>query len=146
MSVISLVQAQAAIEGALAKAAATGCRPVAVAIVDAGGHAIALARQDGAAFLRSDIAVAKAAGALGLGLSSRLIGQIAATNPAAIAGVAAIAPRGAIASPGGVIVVDASGAAIGAIAVSGDSGDNDEACARAGAEAARLTPQATDVV
>ena len=38
----------------------------------------------------------------------------------------------------GVLVRDASGAIIGAVGISGDTGDNDEICAVAGIEAAGL--------
>jgi uncharacterized protein GlcG (DUF336 family) len=41
--------------------------------------------------------------------------------------------------PGGVLVRDAAGAVIGAVGISGDVSDKDEACAVAGIEAAGLT-------
>ena len=42
--------------------------------------------------------------------------------------------------PGGVLLQDASGDVIGAVGVSGDTSDNDEAVAVAGARAAGLEP------
>jgi uncharacterized protein GlcG (DUF336 family) len=42
-------------------------------------------------------------------------------------------------APGGVLIRDASGAVLGAVGISGDVSDKDEACALAGIEAAKLT-------
>ena len=42
--------------------------------------------------------------------------------------------------PGGVLVRDRSGLAIGAVGITGDTGDNDESRALAGIEAVGLTP------
>ena len=43
--------------------------------------------------------------------------------------------------PGGVLVRDASGAIVGAVGVTGDTSDNDEAAAIAGIEAAGFTAE-----
>lgn len=137
----TLAHALVMIDAAFAKAAALKCKPLAAVVVDAGGHTIAAQRQDGAAFLRVDVSVAKASGALGLGLSSRTLAEIASLSPAAIAAVSALAPRGLVPSPGGVVILNAKDEAIGAIAASGDTGDNDEACALAGIEAAGFKAQ-----
>lgn len=110
-------------------------------MVDSGGHIIVVQRQDGASTLRPDIAIAKAAGALSLGLSSRTIAELAVANGPAINAVGAIAPRGMVPSPGGIIIIDAAGKLIGAAAASGDTGDNDEACVLAGIAAAGLSAQ-----
>jgi len=40
--------------------------------------------------------------------------------------------------PGGVLIQDGSGKLLGAVGISGDTSDNDEACAIAGIEAAGL--------
>ena len=42
---------------------------------------------------------------------------------------------------GGVLILDDEGLVAGAVGVTGDSSDNDEACAVAGIEAAGLTPK-----
>jgi uncharacterized protein GlcG (DUF336 family) len=44
--------------------------------------------------------------------------------------------------PGGVLIMDTSGALLGAIGISGDTSDNDEICAVAGIEAAGLKANA----
>ena len=46
--------------------------------------------------------------------------------------------HGDFTQPGGVLIRDASGALIGAVGISGDVSDKDEACAVAGIEAAGL--------
>lgn len=135
---MTLTEAQRILDAIFVKAAALGCKPLAAAIVDAGGHIIAAARQDGASTLRPDIAIAKASGALALGISSRTIADLAARSAPPISAVGRIASRGVAPSPGGVIILDANGAVLGAAGASGDTGDNDETCVIAGIEAADL--------
>lgn len=142
MSRITLVQANAIIEASFAKGRELGLKPLATVVVDAGGHDIAVQRQDGASILRPQIARAKASGALGLGVSSRKISDIAAERPTFVATLGVIAPLGALPAAGGLIVVDADGFPLGAVGVTGDTSDNDELCATAGIVAAGLTVQA----
>jgi uncharacterized protein GlcG (DUF336 family) len=139
---ISLAQANTIIEGALAKGAAAGMKPLSVAVVDAGGHLIAFQRQDRASSMRLAIAQGKAAGALALGVSSRTIGTMAVDRPHFIAALGPLAANGLIPVAGGVIVVDKEGFPIGAVGVTGDTSDNDEIAALAGIAAAGLTAQA----
>ena len=47
--------------------------PLTVAVLDAGGILVVLKREDGSGVLRGDIAIGKAWGALGMGISSRTI-------------------------------------------------------------------------
>lgn len=135
---ISLEQANAVIIAAFAEGKRLGLAPLTVAVTDAGGHPIALQRQDRASSLRPQIATAKACGALSLGVSSRRIGEMAAERPAFIAMLGEIAPQGILPAAGGVIVVDGEGYPIGAVGVTGDTSDNDEACALAGIAASGL--------
>ena len=138
MSQITLDQANTIIAAAFAHGASLKLAPLAVAVLDPGGHVIALQRQDKASTLRPQIAAGKAGGALGLGVNSRKIGEMAAERPTFIATLGAIAPHGIVPAAGGVIVVDAAGAPLGAVGVTGDTSDNDEACALAGIAAAGL--------
>lgn len=138
---ISLQQAATIIDTAMNKGEALGLKPLTVAVLDAGGHLIALHRADGASTLRPQIACAKAGGALGLGVSSRKIGDMAADRPTFIASLGPIAPHGLVPAAGGVIIVDGEGHPIGAVGITGDTSDNDEACALAGIEAAGLKAQ-----
>lgn len=139
MTQITLDQANTIIAAALAKGAELKLAPLTVVVLDAGGCFIACQRQDKASSMRPQIAAAKAGGALGLGVSSRKIGEMAIERPTFVASLAAMAPHGMVPAAGGVIVVDADGAAIGAVGVTGDTSDNDEVCALAGIAAAGLT-------
>jgi len=141
MSQITLSQANAIIAGAFAKGADAGFKSLSVAVVDAGGHLIAFQRGDGASFARAQIATGKAAGALALGVSSRKLGAMAEERPWFVGAFAASAPHPVIPAAGGVIIVDASGASIGAVGVTGDTSDNDETAALAGIAAAGLVAQ-----
>lgn len=135
---LTLQNARALLDGALAEARARGAQPLAVMVLDAGAHPVAFAREDGASLFRFDIARAKAAGALGMGDDTRAIAARAASNPAFFTTVA-VAVGGQLAlSPGGVLVRDGTGALLGAIGVSGDTGEIDEACAIAAIAAAGL--------
>jgi uncharacterized protein GlcG (DUF336 family) len=139
---ISLEQATTIIEGALAKGRELELAPLTVAVTDAGGHLLALQRQDGASIGRPQIAAAKACGALAVGVSSRKVGEMAADRPTFVAMLGQVLPQGALPAAGGVIVVDGEGLPIGAVGVTGDTSDNDESCALAGIAAAGLVADA----
>lgn len=113
--------------------------PLAVAVLDAGGHIVAVKREDGCGIMRTDVAMGKAWGALGMGISSRLLRDRLADRPAFQAALAAVSDGRFVPVPGGVLVRDGDGAAIGAVGVSGDTSDKDEYCAIAGIKAAGLT-------
>jgi uncharacterized protein GlcG (DUF336 family) len=138
MTRISLDQANIIISAAFDKARELSLKPLSVVVMDAGGHLLAFQRQDGASTLRVQIACGKAGGALALGLSSRKIGDMAAERPSFIASLGPIAPHGVIPAAGGVVVVDLEGLPIGAVGITGDTSDHDEACALAGIAAAGL--------
>lgn len=132
---LSLQSAQTIATTALATAREHSARPLAIIVLDAGGHPVAFAREDGASLFRHDIARAKAMGALGMGDDTRVLAERAKGNPAFFQGVA-VTVGGQIAfSPGGVLI-RSGGAIIGAVGVSGDTGDLDETCALAGMAAA----------
>jgi uncharacterized protein GlcG (DUF336 family) len=138
---ITVAQANAIIAGVVAKAADSKMKPLTVAVVDAGGWLIAFQRSDGAPNLRPAIAIGKAAGAVGVGVSSRRLGEMAVERPHFIAAASAVAPQGLVPVAGGVIVVAEDGKTIGAVGVSGDTSDNDEIAALAGIAAAGLKAQ-----
>lgn len=136
--ILSLNAAQQIIAGALAEARARAARPLAVIVLDAGGHPLAFAREDGATMFRHDIARAKATGAIGMGDDTRVLAERAKGNPAFFQSVTAVVGGQIAFSPGGVLVRDADGTVIGAVGISGDTGDCDEDCAFAGLKAAGL--------
>jgi uncharacterized protein GlcG (DUF336 family) len=141
MSRITLEQASTIIATAFAKGGALGLKPLSVAVLDAGGHLIAFQRSDKASSFRLQIAMGKATGALGVGVSSRKIAEMAAERPSFVAALAQVAPQGVVPAAGGVIVLDDAGTVLGAVGVTGDTSDNDEICALAGIAAAGLKAQ-----
>ena len=135
MAQVTLAQAQKIIDVAIAHGRETECLPLGVAILDPGGHLLAFAREDGTSFLRPQIAQAKAWGALGMGMGSRALVErpdrfILTLNAATDGKV--------LNAPGGVLIRDVSGEILGAVGVTGDVSDRDEACAIAGIEAVGL--------
>lgn len=141
MTRITLELAAAIVDAAFAKGRELALNPLCVAVVDAGGHLLALHRDDRASTLRPQIAIGKACGALGLGVSSRRIADMAADRPTFVAALSALSPAGVVPAAGGILVVDDEGRTIGAVGVTGDTSDNDEVCALAGVTAAGLTAQ-----
>ncbi len=137
---ITLARASIIVDAALSRGRELGCAPLAVAVTDAGGHLVAFKREDRADILRFDIAYGKAWGALGMGFGTRELASRAASNPAFLTALAAASGGRVIPSPGGVLVLDGE-EVIGAVGVSGDTGDRDEDCALAGIVAAGLTGQ-----
>jgi uncharacterized protein GlcG (DUF336 family) len=133
-----LEQAEAVVDGTLRQGRETGAAPLAVVVLDAGGHVVVAKRADGAGILRVDIAQAKAYGALGMGMSSRDIAQRAEKQPAFFTSLAAVTGGRIAPAAGGLLVRDGDGRVIGAVGVSGDTSDIDEQCAVAGVEAAGL--------
>jgi len=125
---ITLGMAQAAATAAIAEARKLNLKPVTVAVLDAGGHLVALAREDYSSNLRPKIAIAKASGALALGVSSRAIGEMAQERPTFVGACANLAPEGLIPAAGGVLILADNGYVIGAIGVTGDTSDDDEKC------------------
>lgn len=136
---LTLAQARTIIDTALAQSRGDYAPALAVVVLDAGAHPVAFARQDGASLFRFDIARAKATGALGMGADTRVIAGRAAHNPAFFQSVVAATGGQLALSPGGVLIRELEGAVIGAVGISGDTGDCDEACAIAGILAAVLT-------
>ncbi|MFM9897178.1 GlcG/HbpS family heme-binding protein [Sphingorhabdus sp.] len=135
---LTLEQAGRIVDAALAKGAASGFQPLCVIVLDAGGHALALKRDERASISRPEIATAKAAGCLGMGFGGREIAKRAAAVPGFISALNTIFPKGILPVPGGVLIRDHQGVLIGAIGISGDTSDNDELCAIAGIEAVGL--------
>jgi len=139
MTCISLDQARTIVAGALKEGRSLGLKPLSVVVLDAGGHMVAFAREDNSSNLRPQIAMAKASGALALGVSSRTIGDMAIERPTFISAAAGLNPAGIVPAAGGVLIRNAVGELIGAVGVTGDTSDNDEAAALAGIKAAGLS-------
>lgn len=138
MNTLSLVQANTIAAATLAKGREMNLKPLCVAVLDKGGHLIALQREDGASNLRPQIAIAKASGALALGVSSRTIGEMAVERPTFVASLASLTGAEIIPAAGGLLI-KVGAHLVGAVGVTGDTSDNDEACAAAGVAAAGMT-------
>jgi uncharacterized protein GlcG (DUF336 family) len=136
---LTLAQAVRIAEGTLERGRAAGYKPLTVAVLDSGGNVKLVHRDDGSSILRPDIAVGKAWGALGMGLSSRAIADLAAERPQFAASLAALAGGKVVPAAGGVLVRNSEAEVIGAVGVTGDVSDNDEECALYGIERAGLT-------
>lgn len=138
MSTLTLAQANAIIEAALAASRRAGHRPMAVVVLDDAGHLKAAQRDDGASMFRVDIATGKAWAAVGMGAASRVLAQRAKDNPNFFVALASTAGGRFLPQTGAVLVRDGAGAVLGAVGASGGTGDEDEAICIAGVEAAGL--------
>lgn len=142
MTDLSLAKALEIITAALAKGGDLGLKPLAVVVLDAGGHVKAFQRQDGASMMRFEIASGKAYGALAVGVGSRWLNAQAETRPHFLEGLSNVSGGKIVAVPGGVLIKNSGGAIIGAVGITGDTSDNDEIAAIAGIEAAGFTADA----
>jgi uncharacterized protein GlcG (DUF336 family) len=138
MSGISLEQANRIIEAALSTARAKQYRPMAVVVLDESGNVRALQREDGASMFRVDIATGKAWASIGMGASSRTLGERARDNPNFYGALAATSGGKFLPQSGAVLIKNAGGEVLGAAGASGGSGDEDELICMAGIEAAGL--------
>ncbi|KQP64500.1 MULTISPECIES: heme-binding protein [Nocardioides] len=138
---LDLDTARRIVAGTRAHAAEAGFKPMTVVVLDAGGHVVAVEREDGSSMGRFEIGFGKAHGALALGMGSRSIMARAEQQAYFVAAVTSAVGGALVPVPGGVLVRDADGALLGAVGVTGDTSDNDEAAAVAGIEGAGLTAQ-----
>lgn len=138
MNALTLQQAQQIIEAALAKSKEAGYQPMGIAVLDAAGNLKAFASEDGASMFRFDIARAKAWGAVGMGVSSRTLGERAKGNPNFFVSLSATSQGKFLPQTGAVVIKDAQGNVLGAVGASGGTGDEDEAICMAGVQAAGL--------
>ena len=138
MTKLTLATANSIIAAAFAKGIELKLRPLGVSVLDAGGHLVAYQRQDGASFLRPQMSAGKAYGALSIGMGSRRLEAFAKERPHLVAGISDVSGGRIVPVAGGVLIRDAGNEILGAVGISGDTSDNDEACAVAGIEAAGL--------
>jgi uncharacterized protein GlcG (DUF336 family) len=137
---LTLELALRVIDGAFGRATELGCAPLTVVVLDAGGHDIALKRQDGSGILRVDIARGKAWGALGMGFSSRELGERAQKFPAFVGALTSVSQGRLVPVAGGVLIYDEGRNIVGAVGISGDTSDRDEDCALSGIKTTTLQP------
>ena len=94
--------------------------------------------------LRPGIAQGKANAALALGFGGRELARRAQNMPAFMNALSDLTGGSAVPVPGGVLLRDADGKVLGAVGVSGDLSEKDEAAAVAGIKAAGLMPDTGD--
>ena len=136
---LTLEQASVIIDTAIARGRAADLKPLTVVVLDLGGQMIAMKREDGAGIIRREIALGKAYGALGLGISSRMIFEKMTERPTFLTAIAAASDGRVVPVPSGVLIKNGDGKTIGAVGISGDTSDKDEYAAIEGVKAAGLT-------
>jgi uncharacterized protein GlcG (DUF336 family) len=134
---LTLTTAQTIISKTLDHAKSSNFKALGVVVLDARGTVIAAAIQDGSSLARFDVAKAKANGAISFNMGSRGLEKLAKDRPHFLAGALGVID-GIMPVPGGVLIKSADGKILGAVGVSGDTSDNDEAAALAGIQAAGL--------
>ncbi|MBD0865016.1 MAG: heme-binding protein [Rhodobacteraceae bacterium] len=133
---LGICAARTMIRGAFGKSHELAFKPLAVIVLDVGGHVLAFERQDGASPGRFAIAHAKAYGAIMLGMAGTAQMARAEQQAYFMAAVNGVFGGQVLPVPGGVLVRGARGAIEGAVGVTGDTSDNDAIAALAGIEAA----------
>lgn len=141
---LPLVRANAIITEALRLGRDANLLPLTVVVLDAGGKMVAMQCEDGSGLIRFEVAFGKAYGALGMGISSRLIRDRLSERPTFQAALATASDGRLIPVPGGVLVEDADGVTLGAVGISGDTSDKDEYCAITAIKAAGFAPEPSD--
>ena len=135
---ISLFQSRMLIEGALAEGRALDLKPLSVVVLDPRAAMVAMMSEDGVSQMRARIAHGKANAAIALGMGTRALMNRAEQQAYFIQAVNGVAGGDMIPVPGGVLIQDQAGTLLGAVGISGDTSDNDEAAAIAGIEAVGL--------
>ena len=129
MQRLDLLTATQLASSAIGHAREAGLKPLAVAVLDAAGHPLAVLRDEHASFLRPQIATGKARGCLGMGMGGRELARRAQAMPAFFDAINSLTDGEVIPVAGGILLRDAEGRLLGALGVSGDTSDNDERCA-----------------
>ncbi len=144
MTALTLDQASTIVDKALEKGRELKLHPLTVVVLDAGGHLVAMKREDRSGILRTEIATGKAWGTLGMGFGGREFARRAAAGGVFLQALMAASGGRVVPAPGGVLIRDATGEIIGAVGISGDTSDKDEACAVHGINCAGLAPDTGD--
>lgn len=133
MASLTLLQAQAIIAAGLGTSRSAPERHLAIAVCDAGGHPLALTREEQAPPLLAHIAQAKAFTCVAYGKISKAVADTAEDYPIWFHGISRVA-QAAMGQPlagsqGGVLVRDRDGQVVGAVGVAGETGEQDVAVA-----------------
>lgn len=142
MSELTLEKAQTVVGAGLKHARDAKFKPMGIVVLDARGAMVACAIEDNSALRRFEIAHGKAHGCLAMGIGGRAVDARVRERPHFGAALAHVFGGDFVPVPGGVLIRNASGAIIGAVGVSGDTSENDEAAGVAGIKAAGFTADA----
>jgi uncharacterized protein GlcG (DUF336 family) len=126
---LDLETAKAIADAALEYGRKNALNPLTTVVMDERGSVKTVQSQDGSSLLRFKIAHGKANGAIGLGMGSRSIFKRAQKQPFFIVSINGAADGDLVPVPGGVLVRDKQGRLLGAVGITGDTSDNDEAAA-----------------
>ena len=138
MGTITLAQADKIIDATIARARELNCRPISVVVVEPGAIVKAFKKEDGSAMMRFEMAMGKAYAALALGRSSSLVRVRTEQKPLFMDFLFKASEDKIFAEGGGRLIRAADGELLGAIGVTGDKGEQDEALAAHGIHAAGL--------
>ena len=138
MSMITLSQADKIIEAIIVRARELKCRPISVLVVEPGAIVKAFRKEDGSAMMRFEMAMGKAYAALALGRSSSLVRVRTEQRPLFMDFLFKASQDKIFAEGGGMLIRAADGELLGAVGVTGDTQEQDEALAAHGIPAAGL--------
>ena len=123
---------------AVKKASKLGLNPLAIVVLDDRASLRICLNQDGTSIHRHRVAHGKANAAMSLGMGSRSLGSRAEEQAYFVDAVGRMMDGDFIPVPGGVLIRNSDGIILGAVGISGDISDNDEAVAIAAIESAGL--------
>ena len=138
---ISLEQAQIIATASLVKARELALKPVSVAVLDPRATLVVVLSEDGVSTLRPRIAQGKANAAIAMGMGTRALMARAEQQAYFIQAVNGLAGGNFVPVPGGVLIRNETGVLLGAVGISGDTSDNDEAAAVHGITTAGLVSE-----
>ena len=138
MSIVTMAQADIIMNAVIVRGVELNCRPISVIVVEPGCKVKAFKKEDGASMIRFEMAYGKAYAALALGRSSKLVRERAVERPIFMRYVIAASDEQLFPEAGGLLIRDADGEVIGAVGVTGDTGERDEELAAHGIHAAGL--------
>ena len=135
---ITLLQAEKIIDAIIVRARELKCRPISVVVVEPGAIVKAFKKEDGSAMMRFEMAMGKAYAALALGRSSSLVRARTEERPLFMDFLFKASADKIFAEGGGMLIRGRGGELLGAVGVTGDTQEQDEALAAHGIRAAGL--------
>ena len=135
MNRLDLAKAQTIVAEAIAHGRKVKFEPLTVVVLDDRATVKAVGSDDGSSTARFEIARGKAAGCIAFGFGAR---ELQKRPPAFLAAVGQLPGVSIVPVPGGVLIRGADRAILGAVGISGDTGEHDEEAAVAGIKASGL--------